>query len=52
MSSVQYTINFSKNRINTNLVDYWEQLNKSTIIKYSNFVPIKNTLKHKSANTP
>jgi len=30
MSSVQYSINFSKNRTNTNLVDFQEQMNKST----------------------
>jgi len=30
MSSVQYSINFSKNGINTNLVDFQEQMNKST----------------------
>jgi len=45
MSSVQGSINFSKNRINTNLVDYQEQMNKSTC-NYSNSVSLKHTQIH------
>jgi len=32
MSSVQYGINFGKNRINKNVVDYQEQVNKEHIV--------------------
>ena len=43
------SVDFSKNKINTNLVDYQEQ-NEQEHLKLQQFCPTKNTLKIKSLN--